>query len=116
MKAQEILENDETAVVIFTDGLNLNISADGMSASGVWRIDKNLSVDKVIIYLRNKSKKVNEIYIGDFVELTPSQVKGYENRLAVEFNNAVCAGETDENWNGFTSTKRGAVSPVKYIR
>lgn len=116
MKAKELLKTGETALVIFTDGRNLQINKGGArSASGVWRVDKNLSVDRVIVYLRNKSKNLNEIYIGDFAGLSPSQVENLENRFVVEFDNAELAGETEENWNGFTNAKRGASLPLRYI-
>lgn len=116
MKAKEILKNNETAVMIFTDGRNLTINKDGSGKSGVWVINKSLSVEKVIVYFRNKLRNVNEIYIGNFVGLSPSEELGYENRHIVEFNKMNFAGMTKENWNGFTYTKQGAVSPIKYIR
>jgi hypothetical protein len=116
MKAKEILKNGDTAVMIFTDGRNLKINADGKGESGVWVINRNLDTDKVIIYLRNKDRNINEIYLGDFSHLTPSKIKGYENRFVVVFNNMKFIRTTNENWNGFTDTKRGAVSPIKYIR
>ena len=49
MKAKELLKNGETAIVIFTDGLNLEIDTRTTSQSGVWRVNKKLSFDKVII-------------------------------------------------------------------
>ncbi len=116
MKAKETLKNDESAIMIFTDGRNLTLNKNGTSASGVWRINKNLSVDKVIVYFRDKSENINKIYVGDYAGIIPSEVRGLEHRFAVEFNNIVFVGETDENWNGFTDTKQGAVSPIKYVR
>lgn len=116
MKAKQTLRNNESAIMIFTDGRNLTLNENGTSESGVWRINKNLYVDKVIVYFRDKSKNTNKIYVGDYAGLIPSKVKGLEHRFAVEFNNTEFAGETHENWNGFTDTKQGAVSPIKYVR
>ena len=116
MKAKEIIKNKETAVMIFTDGKNLEINSDGKGKSGVWRINKNASVEKVLIYFRNKSKNVNEIYLGNFIQLIPSTEKDYANRFAVKFDDMKFVGFTKLNWNEFTDTKQGAVSPVKYIR
>jgi hypothetical protein len=116
MKAKETLKNNETAIIIFTDGRGLTINEDGTSESGVWIINKNASADKVIVYFRNKEKNTNEIYLGNFIQLLPSTEKGYENRFVVEFGDVNFVGTTDSNWNEFTDTKRGAVSPIKYIR
>ena len=75
MKAKEIVKNSETAIMIFTDGRGLTLNKDGTGKSGVWKINKKNSVEKVIIYFRNLSKNVNEIYLGDFIQLMPSQEK-----------------------------------------
>jgi hypothetical protein len=115
MKAADILKPNETAILVFTDGRNLVIDPSGTSESGVWVIKKNLSVEKVIIYFRNKSKNVNEIYLGDFTGLIPSKIKDLEHRFVVKFENNEFKGTTDENWNGFTGAKRGAVNPIRYI-
>jgi|SRR5215203_146203 len=116
MKAKDLLKDNETALAIFTDGRNLKINEGGTSTSGVWRISRNLDVDKIIIYQRNKAKNVNEIYIGDFNNLLPSNEKGLEHRFVVEFNNTEFLGDTTENWNGFTNTKRGFAYPTKKIK
>ena len=116
MNAQDILKKNETAVMIFTDGRGLNINKNGDGTSGVWKIGQNAKVDKVIIYFRNREKNTNEIYLGDFVQLLPSTEKDYLDRKVVEFTNMNFAGLTDSNWNEFTNTRRGAVSPIKYIR
>lgn len=45
VKAKDILKNNETAVMIFTDGRNLEISENGHSKSGVWVINKYVCVE-----------------------------------------------------------------------
>jgi hypothetical protein len=115
VKAKDLLKKNETALAIFTDGRNLKINEGGNSVSGVWRLSNKLDVDKIIIYFRNKEKGVNEIYFGDFSTLLPSNEKGLEHRFAVKFSNTEFAGQTTENWNGFTNTKRGSVNPTKKI-
>lgn len=116
MKAKEILKNSETAIMIFTDGRGLTINEDGTGESGVWRINKNNLVERVIIYFRNNSKNANEIYLGDFIQFLPSQEKGYENRFVVEFSGMKFVGTISANWNEFTETKQGSINPIKYIR
>lgn len=97
MKAKDLLKKNETALAIFTNGLNLELDEGGKSISGVWKINDSLDVDKIIIYLRDKEKVANTIFIGDFNKLLPSKVKGLEHRFAVEFINTKSAGETAEN-------------------
>lgn len=36
-------------------------------------------------------------------------------RFAVKMSDVKCVGRTDENWNGFTETKKGATNPVQYV-
>lgn len=116
MKAKDVLKTGETAMMIFTDGRNLTITPDGRGTSGVWRINKNIAPDRVIVYFRNGDRQKNEIYLGDFVQLLPSTEKAYPNRSVVEFMNMKSVGFTDSNWNEFTDTKRGSIAPVKYIK
>lgn len=116
MKAKDILEEEETAVVIFTDGLNLVINDDGSGESGVWVVKKNLSVEKVIIYLKNKTENINKVYLGDFSHLESSEVKDLEHRFIIVFNNLELKGTTEETWNGFTNSNQGAVNPIRYIK
>ncbi|HEX9963305.1 MAG TPA: hypothetical protein VGB00_20405 [Pyrinomonadaceae bacterium] len=116
MKATELLKNNETAIMIFTDGRGLKINKDETGKSGVWKINKNISVEKVIIYFRDKSRNVNEIYRGDFIQLLPSDEKELPNRSVVEFNNMKFAGTTTSNWNEFTETRRGMTNPIRYTR
>lgn len=116
MKAKEVLKGNETAIVIFTDGRGLKINDNGSGISGVWRINKNASPDRVIIYKRGADKNINEIYVGNFIQMLPSTEKEYEKRSVVEFDSMEYIGRTDTNWNEFTDTRRGAVSPIKYIR
>ncbi|MFN2502070.1 MAG: hypothetical protein ABR530_08670 [Pyrinomonadaceae bacterium] len=116
MKAQDLLKKGETAMVIFTDGNNFEINEGGLGRTGHWRIRENAGADKVIIYFRNKVKKENEIFIAEFVRLHHSRDAGFERRFAVEFKNARSLGTTDSNWIEFMGARRGAVSPVKYIK
>lgn len=116
MKAKEIINSNETAIMIFTDGRNLNINNDETGTSGVWRINKKTTVDKVVVYCRNKTLNKNEIYLGDFTRLLPSNEKDLPNRSVVQFTGMKFVGYTGSNWNEFTNTKQGSVSPIKYIR
>ncbi len=50
MIAKNIIEDDESAIVILTDGTNLKIFDGGFATTGNWVIDKNLAVDIAFIY------------------------------------------------------------------
>jgi hypothetical protein len=116
MKARDLIEKGETALVIFTLGKNFTVRDGGFGETGNWRIRKDAAADKVIIYFRNKLKGENEIIVADFVRLHHSREPGFERRFAIEFSNARLAGSTELNWLEFTDSKRGAISPVKYIK
>jgi hypothetical protein len=115
MNAKKLLNNEQSAIAIFTDGRSLTINADGTGNSGVWKTRKDLIKDKVIIYFRNPSTNKNEIYVGDFCNLKASDIEGLEHRFYVVFNNLNLVGETDNNWYEFVGTKKGNVNPIKYF-
>jgi len=116
MKSKDLVKKNETAIIIFTDGRDLKMSDNGQGETGVWRIKKNLQVDKVILYKRVLPSDENEVYVGDFVRLSQSKLKEHPKRKVVEFESLKYIGKTEANWLEFTETKQGAVSPIKYIR
>lgn len=116
MKAKDIVGGGESAVLIFTDGRNLKINEDGTGHSGNWRVKLDARADKVVVYFRNKLKNVNEIYLGDFVQLIASTEPHLPNRRAFKFTGMKYVGATDANWNQFTGASQGAITPVRYIR
>lgn len=116
MRARNTVSIGETALIIFTDGRGLAINEDGTGLSGVWRISKTVSFDRVVIYYRNNSKNHNEIHLGDFSQLLPSNEPMYPDRFVVEFEDMQFVGLTESNWNEFTDTKRGFALPFKYLR
>lgn len=112
MIAKNIIEDDESAVVIFTDGRNLKTFDGGFATTGNWVIDNNLAVDRAIIYKRSRAERQAEIYLGTPLDVYPSgEIRRYVIRLA-DFS---FVGTTDCNWNEFTESKKGATNPIKYI-
>lgn len=112
MIAKNIIEDDESAVVIRTDGTNLKIFDGGFATTGDWVIDTDLSVDRAIIYKRDGATNRTEIYVGTPLDVFPSkQIRRYVIRLS----NVSFVGTTENNWNEFTESKRGATNPIKYI-
>jgi hypothetical protein len=113
MKAKNLIDNGETAAVIFTDGRNFRLNDDGTGYSGNWRVRKDVRVDKVVVYVRKQF--TNDVYVGDFVQLVASTEDHLPDRRAFKFVGMKYAGSTRKNWNEFTDAKHGAVSPVRYI-
>lgn len=112
MIAKNIVEDDESAIVIFTDGTNLKIFDGGFATTGNWVIDRDLVVDKAIIYKRDKVNNRNEVFLAKPIDVFPSeQFRRYVVRL-FDFS---YVGITDNNWHEFTQSKKGATNPVKYI-
>ena len=114
MKAKDVLGNDETALVLFTDGLNLTINKDdGTASSGNWIMENKITFDRVIIFKKDRERNQNLVYVGTPVEIIAGEGAG---RFVIKMSDVKCVGRTDENWNGFTETKKGATNPVQYIR
>jgi len=114
MKAKDAIKENETAVILFTDGLNLKIDKEnGTATSGNWVMDNNSSFNKVIIFRKDRVRNQNLVYVGSPVEIVPGEGEG---RFVIKMVDFKCVGRTDETWNGFTETKKGATNPVQYIR
>lgn len=115
MNARDIVKSGESAVLIFTDGRNLCINDDGSGFSGNWRVRRDVSLDKVVVYFRNKFKAINEVYVGDFVQLIASSEFHLPDSRAFKFTGMQYVGSTDANWNQFTGSKQFAITPVRYV-
>lgn len=114
MKAKDTIKENETAIILFTDGLNLTINKeDGTASSGNWVMEDDLSFDKVIIFKKDRERNQNLVYVATPVEIVPGEGIG---RFVIKMSGIKCVGRTDENWNEFTGTKKGATNPVQYIR
>ena len=116
MYARDLIKDGQTALVLFTDGSNFDINEGRFDRNGNWNARDKATADKVIIYFRNKVKKVNEVFVADLVKLHHSQDADLRRSFAIEFKNTVSAGLTDSNWLEFTGSKRGASSPVRYLK
>ena len=113
MIAKNIIEDDESAIVILTDGKGLKIFDGGFATTGDWKIDRNLAVDKAIIYKRDQDKNLTEIFLGKPIDVFPS-TKSF-GRYIVRLSDVNFVGTTETNWQEFTESKKGATNPIKYI-
>ena len=112
MIAKNIIEDDESAIVIFTDGANLKIFDGGFATTGDWLIDRNLAIDKAIIYKRNKATNQTEVFVGKPLDVFPS-TKNF-GRYVVRLSDVSFIGVTENKWCEFTESKKGATNPIKY--
>jgi len=112
MIAKNILEDDESAVVIFTDGKGWKVFDGGFAMTGDWVIDQHLAVDRAIIYKRDKATNRTDVYLGKPLDVYPSKLK---RRFVIRLSDVSYVGTTDNNWSEFTESKKGATNPIKYI-
>ena len=112
MIAKNIIEDDESAIVILTDGTGLKIFDGGFAVTGDWVIDKNLAVDKAIIYKRDREQNRTEIFLGKPMDVFPAKTN---RRYVVRLSDVSFVGTTENNWHEFTESKKGATNPIKYI-
>ncbi len=113
MIAKNMLADDESAIVLLTDGTNLKIFGGGFATTGDWVIDRNLAVDKAIIYKRDKVNNRIEVFLGKPLDVFPS-MKTF-GRYVVRLSDVNFVGITENNWCDFTQSKKGATNPIKYI-
>jgi hypothetical protein len=108
---EEVVPKNQSAIVLFTRGLNLEFRENATGYSGNWVLDPEKHFDKVVIYLRkeNAPEAVNEIHIADFIW---SEGPVDDRRYRVHFKNLVELGITHKNWKEFTDA---GVNPVKYF-
>ncbi|MCC7449764.1 MAG: HNH endonuclease, partial [Anaerolineae bacterium] len=110
MKAKDLLQDNETAIVIFTDGTHLEINLkNGSGQTGNWVISPKGQFDKVIIYHRNQETKINDVYLAIFISIVRSPEEG---RFIVHFKDVQFRGTTDSNWFQFAGK---GTYPVRYL-
>ena len=108
-----MLADDDSAIVLLTDGTNLKIFGGGFATIGDWVIDRNLAVDKAIIYKRDKVNNRIEVFLGKPLDVFRS-MKTF-GRYVVRLSDVNFVGITENNWCDFTQSKKGATNPIKYI-
>jgi|WetSurMetagenome_2_1015567.scaffolds.fasta_scaffold293360_1 hypothetical protein len=112
IRATDVIQPGETAIVIFTHGDNfVHDLKVGDGESGNWKIstDSLEFVNRVIIYLRKHRENKNRVFLGDYSGYRKSEEPG---RLIVRFNALIEIEETDLNWIEFSE---GSQNPVQII-
>ena len=112
MIAKNIIENDESAVVILTDGSGLKLFDGGFATTGDWVIKRDFAVDKAIIYKRDKETNQTEVFLGKPLDVFPSK---QAKRFVIRLSDVSFVGTTENDWCKFSGSKKGATNPVRYI-
>lgn len=104
MKARDFIKPGENIMVIFTDGTLLEFGNDNTGLTGDWKIGRNRSVDRVIIYVRDT--QTNALYIANhagvkFVE----EAKKYK----IKLTHVQYIGKTELNWFDFADTQAHSI-------
>ena len=112
MIAKNIIENDESAVIISTDDTGWKTFDGGFAMTGDWVIKKDFAVDKAIIYKRDQETNLTEVYLGRPLDVFPSKKA---KRFVIRLSDGSFVGTTETEWCKFSGSKKGATNPVKYI-
>jgi hypothetical protein len=110
--AKDLLAPSQSAIVFFTHGQDFHIDPlTGEGETGSWILNHELvlKVDKVIVYLRDDTEKINHIYMGDFHSLRKGD---RSRRWIVRFSNITELGTTERHWLVFGN---GTTAPVNYV-
>lgn len=109
MKARDLITQQESAIVIFTDGTHLHMNTDGTGTTGYWVINPERTVDKVIIYHRRQSSDVNDVYIGNYLDVIASPEEG---RYNINLTGLHLVDSTKANWHEFAES---GANPIRYF-
>lgn len=105
--AKQLLDDEQSALLIFTRGNHFIIKPDGSGSTGNWRIKSTVYSEKVIVYCRQANSNV--VYTADFADLVNSSEPG---RKIILLRNICAAGVTSSNWRQFGGRSQ---SPVQFI-
>jgi hypothetical protein len=109
--ARELLGPSQSAIVFFTHGQDFHIDENGEGETGSWILNHALvnKVNKVIVYLRDDTEKINHIFMGDFHSLRKGD---RSRRWIVRFDHITELGTTNVHWMDFGN---GTTAPVNYV-
>ncbi len=108
MRARDFIKPGESMIVIYTDGNHLEFGEDNTGISGYWAIAPGRSVDRVLIYQRDKETNTNTLYIANHDGVKPVG----EGRSQIGLAHVQYVGKTELNWLDFAE---GGQNPVRYL-
>lgn len=109
--ASEVIQPNQSAIVVFTHGEHFSYDVGGKGSIGKWELDPAAvkEIDKVIIYLRRDYENMNRIFLGNFASLRTSNIP---NRYVIHFTALKEVGKAEANWPNFANAGQ---NPVSYV-
>lgn len=110
-QASEVLQPNQTAVVVFSHGEHFSFDVGGKGSIGKWVLDPETinGIDKVIIYLRRDYENVNRIFLGNYAGIRPSNIP---DRYVIRFTGLKEVGTAAASWPNFASVVE---NPLSYV-
>jgi hypothetical protein len=108
--AEELLNDGETGLFLFTDGRFFIINADKTGSSGIWNINPKRKIDRIVIF-RWASDQNGERFVELFLAL-PNGFDGTTGRYTVLLREINYVGNTVRTWEKFVGTEQNPVMPT----
>jgi hypothetical protein len=109
--AEELLNDGETGLFLFTDGQFFIVNADKTGSSGIWNINPQRKINRVVIF-QWSSNQAGERCVDLFTAL-PNGFKGMAGRYTVLLREIICVGKTVRTWEEFVGTQQNPVTSTK---
>ncbi len=112
MKATDLLQPNESAIIILTRGPHLDVSKPDAS-TGWWKLRADAQADRVIICHRPVGEREGDVYIGDYAG---KELRESDMRYRIHLSDCRLMGTSSLPWHEFMDAKPGARGPVRYLR
>jgi hypothetical protein len=109
--AEELLNDGETGLFLFTDGQFFIVNADKTGSSGIWNINPQRKINRVVIF-RWSSDQTGERFVELFAAL-PNGFDGTTGQYTVLLREINCVGKTVRTWEEFVGTQQNPVTSTK---
>jgi hypothetical protein len=109
--AEELLNDGETGLFLFTDGQFFIENADKTGSSGFWNINPQWKIDRVVIF-RWSSNQNGERFV-ELLTALPNGFDGTIGRHTVLLREINCVGNTVRTWEEFVGTQKYPVTSTK---
>ena len=111
MKATDLLQPNETAIVILTRGPHLDASKPDAS-TGWWKLHADAQADRVIICHRPAGQQEADVYIGPYAG---KELRESDGRYRVLLSDCRLMGTTSLPWHEFMDAKPGRRGPCALL-
>lgn len=105
MLARKLLQPQESAIVLYTAGDQLN-KEEGRTGNWIINVNRAKAIKHLIIYYRSN---INTIYRAEISRIEESSEEG---RRVIYFENLKEIGSTSADWKEFAETNQ---NPVRYL-